>query len=404
MNCPFFHRDYLGCYQRFLFSVLDSHRPQARCLHNRAPVRKLQVAIVAPTLAILGGHSVQAAALIRGWANDADINAWLVPINPTPPALVRFATSVKYLRTIVTQATYLPLLVRELSRADIVHVFSASYWSFLLAPLPAMVVARALGRPVVLNYHSGEAQDHLARSPLARLALARADRRVVPSKFLASVFSSAGLDARVVPNTIDLDRFVFRERRPLPPRVLSTRNLCAPYNVACTILAFREVQAELPNASLTLVGAGPDTGRLKEMVSAMALRHVSFLGRVEPSAMPAIYDSHDIYVQTPDVDNMPLSVLEAFASGLPVISTDVGGVRDLLDGGLQGLLAAPGNHQAVARSIIDCLIRPEEARARARRAREAVEAYAWSEVRRSWLEIYRHTLPGRMPAMHGANI
>jgi len=61
--------------------------------------------------------------------------------------------------------------VRELARADVVHVFSASYTSFLLAPLPAMLVARALGRPVVLNYRSGQATDHLKRSAIARKSI-----------------------------------------------------------------------------------------------------------------------------------------------------------------------------------------------------------------------------------------
>src|SRR5678815_6056826 len=108
---------------------------------------------------------------IRDRRNDPEIEAWLVPINPRPPSAFRWATRIKYLRTIVTEMTYVPLLARELARADVVHVFSASYASFLLAPLPAILAARALGRPVVLNYHSGEAPDHLKRSAIARRCL-----------------------------------------------------------------------------------------------------------------------------------------------------------------------------------------------------------------------------------------
>jgi L-malate glycosyltransferase len=143
--------------------------------------RTLRVAIVAPSLDILGGHSVQADRLLKGWAADPDVHAWLVPINPAPPALLQFATRVKYLRTLIVQSLYVPSLVRELARADVVHIFSASYWSFLLAPLPALVAARTLGVPAILNYHSGEADDHLARSRVAVRVLARADRCAVPS-------------------------------------------------------------------------------------------------------------------------------------------------------------------------------------------------------------------------------
>src|SRR5581483_5519689 len=94
-------------------------------------VSKVQVAVVAPTLRILGGQAVQADRLLRSWHNSDDIDAWLVPINPVPPGPLRFALDVKFLRTIATELMYVPLLARELARADIVHVFSASYSSFL---------------------------------------------------------------------------------------------------------------------------------------------------------------------------------------------------------------------------------------------------------------------------------
>ena len=150
---------------------------------------RLRVAFVAPSLAILGGQAVQADRLLRAWRDDGDVDAFLVPVNPEPPRPLRFATRVKYLRTIVNRARSMGrCLLRELARADVVHVFSASYSSFLLAPLPAILVARALGRPVVLNYRSGQAPDHLRRSAIARTAIASADLNVVPSTFLVDVF------------------------------------------------------------------------------------------------------------------------------------------------------------------------------------------------------------------------
>ena len=145
---------------------------------------RIKVAFVAPSLRILGGQAVQADRLLKAWQNDADVDAWLVPVNPLPPAPLRWALDVKYARTVATELTYVPLLLRELSRADVVHVFSASYASFLLAPLPAMLIAKALGRPVVLNYRSGEAPDHLQKSAIARKSIAQVDLNIVPSRFL----------------------------------------------------------------------------------------------------------------------------------------------------------------------------------------------------------------------------
>src|SRR5256885_8247887 len=250
---------------------------------------RLRVAFVAPSLRILGGQAVQADRLLKAWQNDPAVDAWLVPVNPLPPPLLRWTSRVKYLRTAVNELIYGRELLRQLSRADIVHVFSASYSSFLLGPLPAMIVARALGRPVLLNYRSGAAPDHLAHSAVARAALARADANVVPSRFLVEVFHRFGVKATIIPNVVDPSRFSFRERRPLRPRLVSTRNFESLYNVACTLRAFHIVQARHPEATLTLVGGGREERALRAQVEALGLRNVTFAGRVAPGDIAAHY-------------------------------------------------------------------------------------------------------------------
>ena len=150
-------------------------------MHNDRGSQPVRVAIVAPTMGILGGQAVQADRLLRAWQGDPDVYAWLVPINPIPPGAFRRAVDIKYVRTIATQFCYWPQLFRELRRADVVHVFSASYFSFLLAPLPAVLIAKLLGKPVVMNYRSGQAPDHLRRSAIARGTLRWVERNAVPS-------------------------------------------------------------------------------------------------------------------------------------------------------------------------------------------------------------------------------
>jgi glycosyltransferase involved in cell wall biosynthesis len=371
-------------------------------LHSLRPVdldnRPLQIAIVAPSLRILGGQSVQADRLLRAWADDPDVHAWLVPHNPLPPAPLRWTTRIKYLRTVVTEATYLPLLLRELRRADVVHVFSASYTSFLLAPLPAFLVARLLGKPVVMNYHSGEAPDHLRRSAIARWVLRAVERNAVPSRFLVDVLSDFGIPATAVPNLVALDRFEFRLRDPLRPRLLSTRNLEGLYNVACTLRAFRLVQDRCPDASLTLVGAGAEDARLRELATTLGLRNVTFAGRVAHDAIAGYYADHDIYIQSPDIDNMPLSILEAFASGLPVVSTDVGGIPAILIHGQHGLLSPADDHAALAAHVVDLLNNPARAHALAVAAHSTLTRYSWTNVRAGWMALYRSLLPHRAGA------
>src|SRR5687768_13303243 len=225
--------------------------------------RPLRVAIVVASLRILGGQAVQAQRMIDGWKDDPAVEAWIVPINPVPPRPFRRLLAVKYLRTVVTQICYWPLLVREIRRADVVHVFSASYSSFLLAPLPAVLIARLLRRPVVLNYHSGEAPDHLRRSAVARRVMREwVDLNVVPSAFLRDVLAAFEIHAEVVPNIVDLAQFAYRVRDPLRPRLVSTRNFEPLYNVACVLRAFARIQARYRDASLTLVGAGSQDAAL----------------------------------------------------------------------------------------------------------------------------------------------
>jgi L-malate glycosyltransferase len=356
---------------------------------------RLKVAIVAPSLRILGGQAVQADRLVRAWHGDADVHAWLVPVNPVPPAPLRAATRIKYARTAATELTYVPLLFRELRRADVVHVFSASYASFLLAPLPAIVAARLVGRPVILNYRSGEAPDHLRRSAIARASIARVDKNVVPSRFLVDVFGSFGIGAEIIPNLVDVDRFRFRPREPLRPRLLSTRNFDTLYNVACTIRAFGQVQERWPDAALTLVGGGVQEEALRALVGALHLRHVTFAGRVAPDAIAQFYADHDLYVQSPNIDNMPTSIIEAYASGLPVVSTDAGGVPAILTHGVHGLLAPVNDHDTLGAHVLRLLAEPALAAQIARTAFATCHACTWGVIREQWLQAYRDVLNSR---------
>jgi L-malate glycosyltransferase len=357
----------------------------------------LRVAIVAPSMGILGGQAVQASRLIAAWDQDPDVRAWLVPIDPQPPGPLRHGLRVKYLRTLLTQLTYWPQLVRELRHADVVHVFSASYFSFLLAPLPAIVVARLWGKPVVLNYRSGQAPDHLGRSPIARAALRAVDSNAVPSRFLHDVFARFGIPSQIIPNIVDVERFAFRRRSALRPRVLSTRNFEPLYNVACTLRAFKHVQNRYPDATLTLVGSGSEDAALRATVKELALRNVQFAGRVPPTDIWRFYAEADIYLQTPDIDNMPSSVLEAFASGCAVVATKAGGVPAILTDDVHGILVTCGDDRAAGAAMVRLLEDPALASRLTSAARESCEQYQWDRVRRQWLALYREvSRPGTM--------
>jgi len=364
-------------------------------------MRKLRVAIVAPSIDLPGGQSVQADRLLNAWRGDPEVDAWLVPIRWALPRLLRAARRVKFVRTAVAGMCYAPRLVPGIAHADVVHVFAAPYTAFLLAPLPALIAATALGRPAVLHYHNGEAPDHLRRSPVALAALRRADRIVVPSAYLVDVFARFGLEAQPVANIIDAERFRFCARDPLGARILSTRNLHELYNVACTIRAFRLVKDRRPEASLTIVGWGPNRSALQKLVAELRLRDVRFAGRIDHAAIVHVYAEHDIYVQSPNVDNLPNSIVEAMACGLPVVSTAAGGVPTMIKDGEDGLLAPVDDHAMLAAQVLRLFDDPAFARRLACTAHEmALRTYSWGRVRGEWLRVYSDivTQPARRRA------
>jgi phenylacetate-CoA ligase len=255
--------------------------------------------------------------------------------------------------------------------------------------MPAIVVGRLFGRRVVLNYHSGEAEDHLARwGVLVHPWLRLAEEIVVPSAFLGGVFARHGYRGRVIPCVIDTSRFRYRERAPLRPRLLSNRNLEPYYGVDNTLKAFALLRARYPEATLTVAGSGGEERRLRQLAASLGAGGIRFVGRVEPSAMPDLHDRADIFVNSSVVDNQPVSVLEAFASGLPVVSTGTGDIAALVRDGETGMLVPPRDPAAMAKAVTTLLEEPERAVGIARRARDEVAQYTWPRVRDLWASVY----------------
>jgi L-malate glycosyltransferase len=350
---------------------------------------RLRVAIVAASMHYVGGQSVQADLLVSNLRNDPAIEAHLIPIDPTLPPVLRWVEKIPFVRTLVREPFYLWALWRGLKDADIAHIFSASYWSFLLAPAPALLVARLTGTKTLVHYHSGEARDHLKRFPTARPILARADRLVVPSGYLVDVFREFGLRADVVPNIVDLSRFCFQIRNPVRPHLLCTRGFHPYYGVDIVVRAFAEVKGAFPEAHLDLVGGGPIEAQIRILVEQLKLKDVNFAGVASRDQIVSFYDQADLFINGSSLDNMPVSILEAFASGTPVVSTAPEGMRYLVEHGRTGLLSEPGDAMALARSAIRLLQDPGLASRIAHNAHQECSRYCWSEVRGQWLEIYR---------------
>jgi glycosyltransferase involved in cell wall biosynthesis len=125
---------------------------------------------------------------------------------------------------------------------------------------------------------------------------------------------------------------------------------------------------------------------------------VSFVGRVRPDEIAEYYAANDIYIQSPNIDNMPTSVIEAFASGLPVVSTEAGGVPAILKHGEHGLLAGLADYETLGHHVLRLLDKPDYARGLTRAAHATTDACTWPRVREQWLGAYRRAIGPRAAA------
>jgi glycosyltransferase involved in cell wall biosynthesis len=304
---------------------------------------------------------------------------------------------VKVLRALFRLLPYLWHIWRLAGRSDVIHLMANSGWSWQLFAAPVIWLGWLRKTPVIVNYRGGEAREYLGASARWVIpSMARAARLVVPSGFLQRVFSEVGLFSTIIPNIIDLDSFYSLEEPPLDAgfTLVITRNLEPIYGLDTAIRALALARDVIPNIRLKIAGSGPQRAELEQLVQRLGLRSaVVFLGRLERSQIVDLYHSAHAMLNPSRVDNMPNSVLEALACGLPVISTNVGGVPYIVQDGQTAVLVAPDNAQEMAQAIVK-LCNDRQLRSHLRDGgRRVVAQYAWDEVRPQWLALYNTVGP-----------
>ena len=356
-----------------------------------------RVLLVAPKFRFLGGQAVVADSMLRAMVADG-ICVGLLAVDPVLPRGLRFTLTVRYLRTLVTLVFYVASLMREVRKYDVIHVFSASYWSFLVSPTPALLIGRAFKKAVILNYHSGEAEDHLMRwsrivSPILRIP----DRIVVPSRYLVNVFERFGFSAKAIPNVVDEDTIQYKERHGVQPRILVARTLEPEYNIRCTLLAFEIIKKHCPLAEMTILGDGSQRRSLEELTRSLRLDAVTFAGYVKRDRIAWFFNNHDVFLNASSIDNMPISILEAFAAGTPVVTTNAGGIPDMVTHDVNGLLAEIDDHRTLARHVLELVRDPDRVLRLSRAGFEELHKYRWETVGKEWYNVYRDIVGSPAP-------
>ena len=349
----------------------------------------VSVLLIAPSLDILGGQAVQATRLISILSGVPGLSITFFPINPRPPKPFLWVRNVPYLRTLVTFLLYNSRLATAIRKHDILHIFSAGLSSFTLWTIPALLFGRLSGKKLILNYRDGQAEQHLTEWRWAKPMIGLADRVVAPSGFLVDVFTRHGIQASCILNVIDANRFRYRKRHKLRPVFMTNRILEPLYNVDCILRAFAIIQQRYPEASLTIAHDGCCRPALERLAHDLKLRNTQFIGRIRHDQIPELYDSADIYLTSPNVDCMPGSLLECFASGLPVVATRAGGIPYIAKNRESALLVDINDHEALAARSIELLENAELVERITAGGLEEVKRYHQEPVRDQWAALYR---------------
>ena len=352
------------------------------------------VLLVSPLPPRAGGIGVQSAMWLRRMRADG----WRVRALRYNTGERQVASWPRPLRRGVKVLLWLVYLLRVLAavpRCDVVLLVTNSYMTFHLKARPVLRVAGWFGRPVVLLYKGGDAARFLeAQGDVVLPAMRRAARLVVPSPFLEEVFAGHSLEAAIIPNMIDDERFTFRPRPVEPLRGLVTRALEPLYNNACAIRAWAILRRRHPDAELWIAGEGPLKHELHRLAEAECPGGVRFVGQVPHGEMGRLYDQCTVLVNPTNVDNMPGSVLEGQTAGLPVVSTNVGGVPLLIEDRRTGLLVPPDDPEAMAAAVEQLVLDESLAPRLVEAAREAVQPYQWAAVGPAWQGLLREVAEG----------
>lgn len=278
---------------------------------------------------------------------------------------------------------------------DVAHVDVYSGAAFVWAEAVCATL-RAANKPYVLTLHGGNLPEFAARWPGRVSRLLRGARYVTtPSDYLRDALRRHRGDLLLLPNAIDISIYPFRERSNLHPRVAWLRAFHSIYNPVLAVDVLASLAEGASDVHLTMIGPDKGDGSL-DRTRARAVQlgvegRLNITGPIPKSAVPERLAEHDVFINTTNIDNAPVSVIEAMACGLCVVSTRVGGIPYLARDGREALLVPAGDAAAMAAAVRRLLTEPTLAASLSRNARAATEAADWAAVLPSWEDLLAQT-------------
>ncbi len=270
----------------------------------------------------------------------------------------------------------------------IIDTYSTSAFYFALICSQCALYCKI---PFVPILHGGNLPYRLKNSPkMTKMIFGNSSTNVVVSGYLAESMKQYGYKYKLIPNNIDIGVYPFKLRKKIEPKILWVRSFHKIYNPELAIFVMEKVIKVFPNAELAMVGPDKDGSldNCKKLTKDLGIsQNVVFTGRLKKEEWFELSKTYDIFINTTNFDNLPVSVLEALALGFPVISTNVGGIPFLLENNYNGILINPNDIEAMVTAMLLLLNDENIVEKLSLNARATAESFDWKIIRTKWIEL-----------------
>ena len=281
-------------------------------------------------------------------------------------------------------------LVRYRSKVDYVLIDTFSTANFYYALLTSQL-CRFFSLKYLPILHGGNLPYRLKQNPrLSFLIFKNSYQNIAPSGYLKYEFEKEGYKTILIPNVIPIANYTFKERKKIAPKLLYVRAFAKIYNPTMAVEVLKELKKTYPKAILCMIGPDKD-GTLDDvlqLINTYKLQDsIEITGVLSKEEWHKKSEDYDIFINTTNVDNTPISIIEAMVLGLPIVSTNVGGLPYLIENNRDGILVDKNNAIAMSMRIIEIV--DKNSISLAKKARIKAESFDWSSVRNQWLNILK---------------
>lgn len=280
-------------------------------------------------------------------------------------------------------------IIKYRKKVDYVLIDTYSTINFYYASLSGKL-CRFFKLKYIPILHGGNLPGRLKKSPkLSKSLFNKAHINIAPSLFIKTKFEAFGYkNITCIPNSIELKSYTFKNREFDKIKLLWVRSFSNIYNPILAIKIVEALKNENIDVELCMVGPEKDGSLVgaKALVKTLGLK-VNFTGKLSKTDWVKLSENYNVFINTTNFDNMPVSVIEAMALGLPVISTNVGGIPFLIHDNIDGVLVKPNDVNEFVIAIKKIANSPQKTLMLTNKARKKVELFDWEIVKQKWFKV-----------------